>query len=53
MTNQYADEMRWVFNFEESEEASMTERGREFQMTGPMHRKDQYKEDSRLKLRYV
>ena len=35
-----AEEKMWVFSFdlkEESEEACLTERGREFQMTGPMY----------------
>ena len=35
---------RWVFSFdlkEESEDECRTERGREFQITGPMYLKDQ------------
>ena len=40
-TDQYADEKRSVFNFdlkkEESEDECLTERGREFQITGPMY----------------
>ena len=39
MTNQYAQE-EWAFILdliEENEEEYPTERGREFQMTGPMH----------------
>ena len=42
-TDQYATEKIWVFNFdlkEESEDECLTERGREFQSTGPMHWKD-------------
>ena len=41
--NQWAEEKRWVFLFdlkEESDVACLTEKGREFQMTGPMYRKD-------------
>ena len=41
MTNQYAE--RWVFSFDlkdEREEKCLTERGREFQITGPMYLKD-------------
>ena len=42
MTDQYAEEKRWVFSFalkEESEDEclTVTERGREFQSTGPMY----------------
>ena len=36
MTDQYAEEKRWVFSFdlkEESEDVCLTERGREFQST--------------------
>ena len=36
MTDQYAEEKGWVFNFalkEESEAECLTERGREFQIT--------------------
>ena len=43
MTDQYAEEKRWVFSFalkEESEDECLTERGREFQSTGPMYLKD-------------
>ena len=41
-TNQYAEENRWVFSFDlkdvtESEDECLTERGREFQITGPMY----------------
>ena len=39
-TNQYAEEKRWVFSFdlnEETEEECLTERGTEFQITGPMY----------------
>ena len=38
--NQYAEEKRWVFSFdlkEESDMACLTEKGREFQMTGPKY----------------
>ena len=37
--DQYAEGKRWVFSFdlrEESEDECLTERGREFQITGPM-----------------
>ena len=40
MTAQYAEEKRWAFSFdlkEESEDECVTERGREFQITGPMY----------------
>ena len=43
MKNLYAEEKRWVFNSdvkEDSEEECLTERGREFQITGPMFEKD-------------
>ena len=39
-TDQYEDEKRWVFRFDlkdESEDKCLTERGREFQITGPMY----------------
>ena len=39
-TNQYAEEKRWVSSFdvnEESEEECLTERGIEFQITGPIY----------------
>ena len=39
-TDQYAEKKRWVFSFdlkEESEDECLTERGREFQITGPMY----------------
>ena len=39
-TDQYADEKRSVFSFdlkEESEDECLTERGIEFQITGPMY----------------
>ena len=39
-TDQYAEEKRWVFSFdlkEESEDECLTERSREFQITGPMY----------------
>ena len=39
-TAQYAEEQRWVFSSdlkEESEDESLTERGREFQITDPMY----------------
>ena len=39
-TSQNAEEKRWVFSFdlkEESEEGCLTEKGRKFQMTGPMY----------------
>ena len=42
-TDQYAEEKRWVFSFdlkEESEDECLTERGREFQSTGPVYWKD-------------
>ena len=42
-TDQYAEEKRWVFSFdlkEEREEKCLTERGRDFQITGPMSSKD-------------
>ena len=38
--DQHADEKRWGFGFdlkEESEDECLTERGREFQITGPMY----------------
>ena len=38
--NQYAEEKRWVFSFdlkEESDMACLTEKEREFQMTGPIY----------------
>ena len=39
--DQYAEERkRWVFNFdlkEESEDECLTERGKEFQITGPIY----------------
>ena len=38
-TDQFAEEERWVFSFvskEESEDECLTERGREFQCTGPV-----------------
>ena len=41
--NQKAEEKRWVFSFnlkDESDEAYLTEKGREFQITGPMYGKD-------------
>ena len=37
---QYAKEKRWVFSFDlkgEIEDECLTERGREFQSTGPMY----------------
>ena len=40
MTDQYAEEKRLAFSFdlkEESEDERLTERGREFQITGPMY----------------
>ena len=40
MTDQHAEEKRWVFSFdlkEESEDKCLTEKGREFQSTGPMY----------------
>ena len=40
MTDQYAEEKRWVFRIavkEESEDKCLTERGREFQITDPMY----------------
>ena len=40
MTDQYAEKKRWVFSFDfkkESEDECLTERGREFQSTGPMY----------------
>ena len=40
MTDQYSEERRWGFSSdlkEESEDKCLTERGREFQVTGPMH----------------
>ena len=43
MKDQYAEEKRWVFSSdlkEESEDKCITERGREFQITGPMYWKD-------------
>ena len=39
MSDQYAEEKRWVFSFylkEESEGECLIERGKEFQSTGPM-----------------
>ena len=42
-TDQYAEQKSWVFSFdlkEESEDECLTERGSEFQSTGPMYRKD-------------
>ena len=39
MTDQYAEEKRLAFSFdlkEESEDERLTERGREFQTTGPL-----------------
>ena len=39
-TDQYAEEKRWVCSFdlkEENEDECLTERGRNFQITGPMH----------------
>ena len=38
--NQYAEEKRWVFSFDMKEEsvvACLTEKEREFQMTGPIY----------------
>ena len=40
MTDQYAEENRWVFSFdlkEESEDECLEKTGREFQITGPMY----------------
>ena len=40
MRNQYAEEKRWVFRFnlkEENDVACLTEKEREFQMTGPIY----------------
>ena len=39
-TDKYAEKKRWVFSFdlkEESEDECLTERGREFQITGPVY----------------
>ena len=38
-TNRDAEEKRWVFSFDLKEESKecLTERGREFQITCPMH----------------
>ena len=39
-TNQYAEEMRWVFSFdlkEVSKEECLTKTGREFQISGPVY----------------
>ena len=45
MTDQYAEEKRWVFSFDWKEAIednclTLTRRGREFQITGPMYWKD-------------
>ena len=40
ITNQYAEENRWVFSFDFSEEECLKEPGSEFRITGPMYRKD-------------
>ena len=53
MTDQYAEEKRWVFSFdvkEESEDECLTERGREFQITGPIYWKDLF---PRVRLPYA
>jgi len=39
-TNQYTEEKRWFFSLalkEENEDESLTEKGREFQITSPMY----------------
>ena len=43
MINQYAEQKRWIFSFdlkEESDVMCLIEKGREFQMTGPIYLKD-------------
>ena len=40
ITNQYAEENRWVFSFDFSEEECLKEPGSEFRITGPMYWKD-------------